>query len=159
MAGAQNIWTKYLICRRWHICSHIVRQRFSHRQKFLENSGFSKWPIFLLQMCFLTFPINLAASSNVPPPYQSPRLPHIKTNVSSAETKGSNPSSLKPTAVVGLDSLAICAKLSDCGNSIKCPFNSIVHSEVRKAEMWFEWYLKATLVGFWCVCLRGQRAT
>ena len=39
-------------------------------------------------MCFLSFPINLPASSDVPRSYQSARLPQIKTNVSNAGTNG-----------------------------------------------------------------------
>ena len=112
-------------------------------------------------MCFLTFPINLAASSNVPLSYQSPRLPHFKTNVSSASLK-------IPRRNKWLDGtwfISNMCKVSvfiylyftyfwTVANSIKCPL-STVHSEIKKnqAQMRFEWYLKATLAGFWCVCL------
>ena len=95
-------------------------------------------------MCFLTFPINLAASSNVPLSYQSPRLPHFKTNVSSASLKIPRRNKwlggtwfISNMCKVSVFTYLYFTYFWTMANSMKCPL-STVHSKVKSStnDIW-----------------------
>ena len=69
------------------ICTHCPELIFPGQE--LENSGFPKLPdLRRPQTRFLTFPINLAASSNPPLPYQS-QCSHTSKQTSKVDRRGS----------------------------------------------------------------------
>ena len=69
------------------ICTHCPELIFPGQE--LENSGFPKLPdLCRPQTRFLTFPINLAASSNPPLPYQS-QCSHTSKQTSKVDRRGS----------------------------------------------------------------------